>query len=312
MENSRRVFLKKASLLTAGAVGATALTMTALPKTGAADNTRKNRGVTHVNSVDFAGARIAYRVDGSGPGLVLVHGTGGDSESNWGHLVEFLAPHWTVVRPDYSGSGETQDNGAPLSTAMLAAQIVAAAQAAGTVPFDLVGFSLGAAVATFIAAEYPTLVRSVVLLAGFASSEDARQKMQFELWRELIRSDHSSMARLVLLTGFSPAFLSGLGNAAMAENIEAIVRNNNWEGMARQVELDLTIDVRDQARRIEKPVLVIGCTHDHMVPSAHARQLATLIPGAKYAEMETGHLALLEQPARFVELVSDFLRGRSG
>jgi 3-oxoadipate enol-lactonase len=261
-----------------------------------------------MNSVDSAGARIVYRVDGSGPGLVLVHGTGGDSESNWGHLVEHLACHWTVVRPNYSGSGETQDNGEPLTTAVLAAQVVAAAQAAGAVPFDLVGFSLGAAVAAFIAAEYPTLVRSVVLLAGFASSGDSRQKMQFELWRDLIRADRRSMARLVLLTGFSPAFLSALGDAAVAESIEAIVSGNNWEGMARQVELDLTIDVRDQVQRIAKPVLVIGCTHDHMVPDAHARQLAALIPGSRYAEMETGHLAALEQPARFVALITDFLR----
>jgi pimeloyl-ACP methyl ester carboxylesterase len=71
------------------------------------------------------------------------------------------------------------------------------------------------------------------------------------------------------------------------------------------------MDVRDQARRIKKPVLVIGCTHDHMVPAAHARQLASLIPGARYAEMTTEHLAALEQPAEFVALVSDFLRGHA-
>jgi 3-oxoadipate enol-lactonase len=264
-----------------------------------------------MKSVDFAGAKIVYRVDGSGPGLVLVHGTGGDSESNWGHLVEHLAPHWTVVRPDYSGSGDTQDNGEPLTPTMLAAQVVAAAQAAGAVPFDLAGFSLGAAIAAFIAAEYPTLVRSLVLLAGFASSEDSRHKMQFELWHDLIHTDRRSMARFLLLTGFSPDFLSAMSDAAVTESIESTVSNNNWEGMARQVELDLTIDVRDQARRIAKPVLVIGCTHDHMVPAAHARQLAALIPGAKYTEMETGHLAPVEQPAKFVAILSEFLLGRA-
>ncbi|PRG77675.1 alpha/beta hydrolase [Burkholderia multivorans] len=262
-----------------------------------------------MNTVDVGEARVAYRVDGTGPGLVLVHGTGGDSESNWGHLVEHFAPHWTVVRPDYAGSGSTGHEGKPLTTAVLAAQVVAAAKAAGAVPFDMVGFSLGAAVATFIAAEYPSFVRSVVLLAGFASSEDPRQKMQFELWRDLIRSDRESMARLVLLTGFSPDFLSHLDDATITENVEAIVRNNNWEGMALQVELDLTIDVSEPARRITRPALVIGCIHDHMVPAAHVRRLAALIPGARYVEMPTGHLALLEQPARFVALVSDFLRG---
>ncbi|CAH2904168.1 MAG: hypothetical protein PCALPYG88_7240 [uncultured Paraburkholderia sp.] len=262
-----------------------------------------------MNTVDVGEARVAYCVDGTGPGLILVHGTGGNSESNWGHLVEHFARYRTVVRPNYAGSGETLDGGEPLTVAALAAQVVAAAQAAGAVPFDVIGFSLGAAVATYIAAEFPMLVRSVVLLAGFASGNDPRQKMQFEVWRDLIRFDRRSMARLVLLTGFSPDFLSHLDDAIIAENVNAITRDINWEGMARQVELDLTIDVVEQARKIAKPVLVIGCTHDHMVPAAHARQLAELIPHARYAEMPTGHLAPLEQPETFVALALDFLRG---
>jgi pimeloyl-ACP methyl ester carboxylesterase len=116
------------------------------------------------------------------------------------------------------------------------------------------------------------------------------------------------MARFILITGFSPDFLSGLGDAAIDASVDDIVVSNNWAGMARQVELDLTIDVRDQARRITTPSLVIGCAHDHMVPSAHARELAGLIPNARYVEMATGHLAPLERPEEFARLLLDFLR----
>jgi pimeloyl-ACP methyl ester carboxylesterase len=261
-------------------------------------------------SVEFEGTRVAYRVDGTGPGLVLVHGTGGDSENNWAHLVDYFAPYWTVVRPNFSGSGATTDSGAQLSVALLASQVVAAARAADAVPFDLVGFSLGSAVAAHIAAEYPEQVRSVALLAGFVSGVDPRQQMQFELWRALVRSDHRSMARLILLSGYSPDFLSGLGETTIEEYIEGMVINSNWEGMARQVDLDLTIDIRDQARKITQPALVIGCKQDQMVPPAHARELAELIPHSIYAEMDTGHLAMFEKPIEFVALVTDFLRMR--
>ncbi|MBC9878396.1 alpha/beta hydrolase [Bradyrhizobium sp. INPA01-394B] len=259
--------------------------------------------------VQVGDARVAYQIEGSGPGLVLVHGTGGNSQTNWSQMVGRLAESRTVVRPDYSGSGATIDKGGPLTVALLAAQVVAAVKDAAAAPFDLVGFSLGAAVATYIAAEYPDLVRSVVLLAGFASSADARQTMQFELWRDLVRTDHRAMARFILITGFSPDFLSSLDDAAISAAVDEIVTNTNWEGMARQIELDLTIDVRDRAPRIAKPALVIGCIHDHMVPPAHARELAALIPGSRYVDMATGHLAPLEQPDKFADLVLDFLRG---
>jgi pimeloyl-ACP methyl ester carboxylesterase len=132
--------------------------------------------------------------------------------------------------------------------------------------------------------------------------------MQFELWRDLIRSDRASMARIALLTGFSPAFLSSLDEAALTQNIDFMLDNINWEGMARQIELDRTLNVCEQARRITRPALVIGCRHDQMVPVDHAHRLAALIPHAEYAEMETGHIALWERPDEFIELACGFLR----
>ena len=69
--------------------------------------------------VEVGAAKVAYRVDGAGPGLVLVHGTGGNSDTNWRQLVGRLSESRMVVRPDYSGSGATIDDGAPLTIAAL-------------------------------------------------------------------------------------------------------------------------------------------------------------------------------------------------
>lgn len=252
-------------------------------------------------------ANVALRVDGTGPGLVLVHGTGGNSETNWGQLVDRLSRSRTVVRPDYSGSGQTTDGNGPLTIAKLAKQVVATAEEAGVGSFDLSGFSLGAAVATYIAAEYPDRVRSLVLLAGLVATADARQIMQFELWRDLIRSDRRAMARIMLLSGFSPGFLAAVSQKDIESFVDLIVETTNWDGMARQVELDFTIDVRDQARRVVAPTLVIGCRHDQMLPTIHARELASLIPGANYTEIDTGHLASLEKPDEVTDLILGFI-----
>lgn len=261
---------------------------------------------TYVSVVDVEDARVAFHVDGTGPGLVLVHGTGGDAESNWAGVVAPLGVGRMVVRPNYSGSGQTTDDGAPLTVAGLAAQVVAAATAAGAVPFDLVGFSLGSAVATFIAAEYPHTVRSLVTLAGFVET-DARQRLQFEIWRDLIDIDRSAMARLMLLSGLSPKYLNQLDPASLQALTTEVVAAVDWPGMRRQIDLDLTVDVRDQAQCVNVPTLIIGCEHDQMVPAAHARELAALIPTARYAEMDCGHLAVKENPDTFVDLVLDFL-----
>jgi pimeloyl-ACP methyl ester carboxylesterase len=260
-----------------------------------------------MNKVEVAGATVSYRVDGDGPALVLVSGTGGNLHSNWDHLVPALTPQRKVVRVDYSGAGDTEDDGRALSVEMLAEQIVAAAKVAGATPFDLVGYSLGAAVSIQIAAAYPELVRSVVLLAGFASAQDTRLQLQSDLWNDLIRLHPRLFARMILLTGFRPDFLASLQDDEINAWIDAICSVNRWDGIVRQIELDGTLDVRPLLPRIRQPTLVIGCSHDHMVPPSHSRALAAAIPGARYAELDSGHLAPFERAEEFVRMVLGFI-----
>jgi len=86
--------------------------------------------------------------------------------------------------------------------------------------------------------------------SAFGPDKDARRTIQFELWRDLIRTDHHAMACFILITGLRPGFMSGLAHAAVDEAVEDIATNNNWNGMARPVELDLTIDGSSQAREV--------------------------------------------------------------
>ncbi|MPZ09012.1 MAG: alpha/beta fold hydrolase [Kiloniellaceae bacterium] len=258
--------------------------------------------------VDVAAAKVAYRVDGRGPGLLLVHGTAGDSETNWNLTVDRLAERWTVVRPDYSGSGAPEDDGAPLTVAGLARQVVAAAEAAGIVPFHVLGYSLGAVVAVKAAAEHPDKVRSVVPLGGFVSSADSRFQLQMKFWRTLVDRDREALARHWVLTGFSPAFLSRLDSQSLEQIVALNLEGKNWEAIARQIDLDLAIDIGAEAARVAAPALVIGCRQDQMVPPTHARDLAARIPGATYAELDSGHAAPMEAPDALLDLVEPFLQ----
>ncbi|MDX3894160.1 alpha/beta hydrolase [Pusillimonas sp.] len=259
------------------------------------------------DKVEIDGAEVAYRVDGSGPALVLVSGTGGNLHSNWDHLMEPLAAHRRVIRVDYSGSGDTRDDGRALTVSMLAEQVLAAVRACSVASFDLLGYSLGSAVAAHITAEYPQLVRSLVLVAPFAQGGEPRIKLQFELWQQLIRLDPAAFARLVLLNGFSPAFLRGFDDRQIGQWVELIQQSNRWDGMLRQVELDARLDVSGQLARIDRPTLVIGCLQDYILGPEPARAIARAISGARYAELDAGHMAPFERPQELLQLVGEFL-----
>ncbi|MAQ82759.1 MAG: 3-oxoadipate enol-lactone hydrolase [Maritimibacter sp.] len=250
------------------------------------------------------GAQIGYRDSGEGRPVVFVHGTGGDGEANFGGMVPHL-PGRRVLRPDYAGSGLTQDATEALTLDRLVAQIVAAADHADVDAFDLVGFSLGSAVATRLAARHPGRVRKLVLIGGFVTGSDPRSRLQFQHWAHLARADPDALARLMILTGFSHDFLSGLGD------LDAIVRDmvdgSNWDGIARQAELDLRVDISEDLRLVKAPTLVLGNRYDQMVDPAASATIADAIEGADLRWIEGPHLALMEQPSVIGALINDYL-----
>jgi 3-oxoadipate enol-lactonase len=252
--------------------------------------------VATTSVVNVDGARVAYRLHGRGPAVVLVNGTAA-LDAHWGPVIVELGKHRTVISLDYSGSGDTTDDGTALSLPKLARQVREVARAAGVGRFDLVGHSLGAAIAIQLAASSADLVRSLIVVAGFSRGAEPRLKFQFELWLDLLRTSRDAFLRLLLLSGLTPAFVSRAGTSTIEDMIKAYMPLANWEGIARQVELDLAVDVSEQARSVASPTLVINCAHDQIV--TQTPELAASIPGSMCQQISAGHLDTSREPMNF-------------
>ncbi|MCF6468626.1 alpha/beta hydrolase [Nonomuraea sp. MG754425] len=250
-------------------------------------------------TVPHDGGTVHYLKAGTGPGLVMVHGTGGDAVTNYAHLVPGLADLRTVITPDYAGSGQTSDPGGDLTLDLLAGQVAAAFEE----PSDLVGFSLGAAVAAKVAAERPELVRRLVLIAGWTHLADSRLELGLRTWSRLAATDPESFAAYGALLAFSPEFVGAAGAGTLTAG-------EGPPGTLRQIQLDLRVDVRDLLPKITAPTLVIGNTRDYLIPVEHSRALHAAIPGSEYAELDSGHVVLLERPREVTELIRTFIDQR--
>ena len=255
-------------------------------------------------TINASGTNVSYSTIGQGPGLVFVAGTGLPAELNFGHLAGAFTDSRTVILPDYSGSGQTPAADAPLTVEMLAGQIAAVANAAADGPVDLVGYSLGAVVAAGVAASHPELVRRLVLVAGWPGP-DARHELAIDLWLRLERADHDLFTRFLQLTCLSAPFLSALGSAGVAQLIAGAPPIT--PGMRAHMELDAIADIQPMLPRIAAPTLVIGLTRDQVVPVERARVLHEKIAGSQYAEIDSGHLVVFEQPEELVKLCQAFL-----
>jgi 3-oxoadipate enol-lactonase len=238
--------------------------------------------------------------------VVLLHGTSGKLE-DWSQVVEPLASHRSAIRPNYAEPvGDTALANAP-GISDFADRVVAAAQASGRDRFDLAGYSLGAAVATFIAAEYPRMVRSLVLISGFSYGGDPRMRLQFDLWLHLVRTDRIALAKLLLASGLSRKFLSAFDENAINRIVQSFVAMSDWPLIEQNIKVDLAVDVREQAKKIKAPTLSIAGKDDQIVPSFYTQELTDLIPTAKMAEIPSGHLSFLEKPVDLASAMLTFL-----
>jgi len=238
--------------------------------------------------------------------VVLLHGTSGKSE-DWSQVVEQLASHRSVIRPNYAEPVAGTDSANAPGVSDFADRVVAAAMAGGGRRFDLVGYSLGAAVAAFIAAEYPGMVRSLVLVSGFSYGGDPRMRLQFDLWLHLARTDKIALGKLLLVSGLSPEFLSVFDENTIDRIVQSFVAMSDWPLIEQNIRVDLAVDVREQAQKIKAPTLSIAGKYDQIVPTFYTQELADLILTAQRAEIPSGHLSFLEKPVDLASAMLTFL-----
>lgn len=245
-------------------------------------------------------------VRGSGPGLLLAHGGTGSIDGNYGPILDGLAERYKVVGPDYPGSGRSPRAEGPLDLDRLADQLVATAVEEGLETFAIAGYSLGGPVALRAATRHPERVTALVLTATFAHPS-ARMRLLVEDWLRHLRSDDGeATARWAVLTAAGAPFLDRMTAEQLAEAV-AGTRASVPPGAVEQVELVGSVDVREDLGRVRVPTLVISTALDAMATPYHHRQVADGIPGAQFAEIQSGHLPFLEAPAEWLGLIRKFL-----
>ena len=138
-----------------------------MPTTNPARRPGATSGYVPVN-----GLHMYYEIHGDGSPLALLHGAMGTIDSCFANLLPALAAGRQVVAIELQGHGHTADVDRPLSYPQMAADAAALLEALGVGTADLVGYSLGGAVALELAMRYPALVRRVVYAGGASYRRD--------------------------------------------------------------------------------------------------------------------------------------------
>jgi len=267
----------------------------------------------------FDGTRIAYGVAGSGPPLVKVANymshVDHDWESPvWRHWMEELARNRTLVYYDERGTGLSDPDAEDVSFDAWVRDVDAVVDAAGLERFALFGMSQGAAVAVAYAVLHPKKVTRLVVHGGYARGWLNRDLTPAQVEEEALMISLMRVGWGRENPAFRQVFAMQLFPGASMEHLNALeeqMRISVAPGNAVRLEAEMhRIDIRDLARQITVPTLILHSRADEAVPFEEGRLMASLIPGAQFVALESrNHLLTAQEPAwsKFTAAVRGFL-----
>jgi pimeloyl-ACP methyl ester carboxylesterase len=268
------------------------------------------------------GYRRAFRIAGSGPVILLIHGIG-DNSTTWSTVQSKLAQRFTVIAPDLLGHGKSDKPRADYSVAAYANGMRDLLSVLDIERVTVVGHSLGGGVAMQFAYQFPQLVDRLILIGSGGVTKDVNVALRIASLP--LGSEALALLRLPMVLpalhligrlGGSMFGSTGVGrdipdmlriladlpeptaSAAFARTLRAVV---DWRGQV--------VTMLDRCYLTESvPVQLIWGSLDSVIPVSHARMAHAAMPGARLEIFEgSGHFPFHDDPDRFVEVVEKFI-----
>ncbi|MBO0855526.1 MAG: alpha/beta fold hydrolase [Nocardia sp.] len=267
------------------------------------------------------GYRRAYRMAGSGPPLLLIHGIA-DSSQTWDPVFDELAEHYTVIAPDLLGHGRSAKPRADYAVAAYACGMRDLLTVLGVDRVTLVGHSLGGGVALQFAYQFPERCERLVLVssAGMGRGVHPAFRAATLPGADPAISLLTAAPVLAALKLLSPV-LRRRGGVGLGDDLDYILRlyGNLANPTARQSFLRTlrtaadpygqAITMRDRGYlAASMPAMIMWGTEDPVIPFRHAEVAHSILPGSQLEIFEgAGHFPHHTDPARFVKIIRTFL-----
>jgi pimeloyl-ACP methyl ester carboxylesterase len=268
------------------------------------------------------GYRRAFRVAGSGPAILLIHGIG-DNSTTWGTVQSKLAQRFTVIAPDLLGHGKSDKPRADYSVAAYANGMRDLLSVLDIDKVTVVGHSLGGGVAMQFAYQFPQLVERLILVGAGGVTKDVNVALRIASLP--MGSEALAFLRLPLVLpalqvagrvagtvfGSTPLgrdlpdvlrILADLpeptASSAFARTLRAVV---DWRGQV--------VTMLDRCYLTQSvPVQLIWGSADSVIPVSHARMAHAAMPGSHLEIFDgSGHFPFHDDPDRFVEVLEQFI-----
>ncbi|MGC1404966.1 MAG: alpha/beta hydrolase [Thermodesulfobacteriota bacterium] len=261
--------------------------------------------------------QVYYDIQGTGPRLLLISGTGGDLRRSPTIFDSPLARHFQVLAYDQRGLGQSSKPDIPYTMADYAADAEGLLKVVGWERCSVLGISFGGMVAQEFALRYPDRVKGLVLAC---TSSGGAGGASYPIHELVDLSIDEYVRRLLILsdTRRDPAW-----QAANPDQFQTLIdltlaglkvgadEPGRRTGARRQLEARIGHDTYDRLSSLKMPAYLCGGLYDGIALPSNLRAMQKQIPGASLELFEGGHLFFMQDPRVFKRII-DFLQDPEG
>ncbi len=261
-----------------------------------------------MDEVQVGERTIAFDLAGEGSPVVFLHGILGDHRM-WRRQVHSFSARHTVLAWDAPGCGGSGDPDERDRMPEYADHLAGLLDAVGIDRSHVVGLSWGGALAIELARRYPRRVASLVLAGAYAGwAGSLPEKAVTSRLRQAIEESELPPDRFI--PRWIPQLLTENAPPGAAKEVAAIMSDFHPAGYRTMARAVAEADLRAALGTIEAPTLVLHAGADVRAPLEVAEALREGMPDAALATLAgVGHLSNIDSPARFDEIVLDFVGG---
>ncbi len=242
-----------------------------------------------------------------GDPVVLIHGLGGSSLSEWYRVGPKLAASRRVILIDHRNHGLAPLHFERYEIDDVADDYAAVLDRIGVGTISVVGYSMGGAIAQALAHRHPGRVEKLVLIATMAFHPRGHRWVRrigalfTRAWERLFGVGAAAVRAGYLVT-------TGAVDTRHARFVWYETHRRNPEAGAQATLALLRFDSRPWIGKLDNPTLVMIPTRDQLVPPSWQYELAGSIPRARTVEIEgAAHEVVWTHPERIVDELEAFL-----
>ena len=250
-----------------------------------------------------------YKIEGNGETLVFIHGLS-DNLLYWEFLATHLKEDYQVLRVDLRGHGETELGNDGVTIDVLTNDLKSLLDELQIENANLIGFSLGGAIALDFATKYPEMVSSMVLMSAFCKSDEHLTNV-LNQFKDALNCGFEEFYDLILLMVLCPDVIEdNLDELNFLKKLA--LQSANTQAYIQAADACLNFNVEDELSNIDAPTLIMAGKYDEISILTSQEDLKRKIKNSTMIVFDDVKHNLLvgENKEKILEILKDFYKKR--